>query len=133
MPTWIHIILPCFRKSHETLAFLPKNVCSMFLKTCFLDTIRRHTAAQQMVDVFCVPYFIQTPEIQDDHEEVAALRNSLLDAQQDYENLQSQVASQKAHDAKVQLEKQKLEEDLKDTWQTLPVSCFNVLCCNNEI
>lgn len=45
--------------------------------------------------------------------EVAALRNSLLDAQQDYENLQSQVASQKAHDAKVQLEKQKLEEDLK--------------------
>jgi len=57
----------------------------------------------------------------------------LLDAQQDYENLQSQVASQKAHDAKVQLEKQKLEEDLKDTWQTLPVSCFNVLCCNNEI
>eukprot|EP00435_Cladocopium_sp_Y103_P074959 s171_g52.t1 len=45
--------------------------------------------------------------------EVAALRNSLLDAQQDYENLQSQVASQKAHDAKVQLEKQKFEEDLK--------------------
>lgn len=86
-----------------------------------------------MIDVFCVPYFIQTPEIQDDHEEVAALRNSLLDAQQDYENLQSQVASQKAHDAKVQLEKQKLEEDLKDTWQRLPVSCFNALCCYNEI
>ena len=80
-------------------------------------------AAQQMFDVFGVPYFKSQKSKMID-EEVAALRNSLLDAQQDYENLQSQVASQKAHDAKVQLDRQKLEEDLKDTWQTLPVSCF---------
>lgn len=46
-------------------------------------------------------------------QEAAGLRNSLHDAEQQYEELQSQVASQKAHDAKVQLEKQKLEEDLK--------------------